>query len=115
MRSPSGSMPLELISSTRSLIRCDDLLALPAGDHHDDAADRFGVAALDHGAVADFFAEPDFRHIADVDGRGSDFLQHDGSDVIEVFDQAHAAHQIKFRTARQDTSARIRVIASQRL
>ena len=60
-------MPLQLISSPASLLRVTISFALPAGDHHHDAADRLGIAALDHGAVANLFAELHIGHVTDVD------------------------------------------------
>src|SRR5581483_526555 len=93
----------------------NDLLGVAIGDHHDNAADRLGVAALHHGAVPHFFAVAHFADVANVDGSRANFLQYHGSNVLQVFDQADAAYQENFRAARQNASARIRVIASQSL
>ena len=91
------------------------LLRVARPDHHDDPAGRLGVAVLDHGADAHLLAEGDLGDVADVDRRRADLLQHDRADVLEVADQADAAHEKRLRPLPQDAAAGVRVVAGERL
>ncbi len=88
----------------------DDLFGVASGGHHDDAADRLGVAALDHRAVANLFADAYLGHVADVDGRARVFLEHDVANVVDAVDQADAADQVLLGVLRQDAAAGVVVV-----
>src|SRR5690348_13631872 len=93
----------------------NNFLGIAAGEHHDNATHRFGIAALYHRTVANFLTEFHFSHVANIDWRAVHFFQDDGANIIEIADEADAADQILLGVLRKDAATRIAVIARERI
>src|SRR5271156_7026881 len=86
----------------------DDVLGVLAGTRHNHSTNRFG-AVLDQSSGAEGVADLDDAQILHENGRAAMRTDHDVSDIVEILDQAKAAHDGPGTVLGDDIAAHIRI------
>jgi len=97
------------------LDRPDDVAAVGAAEHHDDAADDFVVPVLHGAALADGVPGPNLRHVPDEDGCPLPGFQRDRADVFDRLQKPDSPDEELPLVTLQDVAAGVEVVPAQRL
>src|ERR1041385_8161915 len=93
----------------------DDLLGILVDAFEDDAGDDFALTILGYCTLTNLVPDLNARHIAYANGCAPARVKHDVLDVIDVFDQPKAAHDILFIAMLDEVGAGVLIVCLNRV